>query len=57
MKVFSFCIYGNERNYYDGLLENIQIIREYFPEFEIYVYKGICDSAWTFENCKIIETG
>jgi hypothetical protein len=57
MKVFSFCIYGTERNYYDGLLENIQIIREYFPDFEIYVYKGICDPGWVFEGCKTIETG
>lgn len=56
MKVFSFCIYGTEENYYTGLLENIQIIREYFPDFEIYVYKGICDPTWVFENCKIIET-
>lgn len=56
MKVFSFCIYGTERNYYDGLLENIRSIHEYFPEFEIYVYKGICDPEWTFENCKVIET-
>jgi len=57
MKVFSFCIYGTERNYYDGLLENIQIIREYFPDFEIYVYKGVCDPTWVFEDCKVIETG
>ena len=56
MKVFSFCIYGNERNYYEGLLENIQIIREYFPDFEIYVYKGTCDPSWVFDNCKVIET-
>lgn len=58
MKVFSFCIYGTERNYYEGLLENIQIIQEYFPEFEIYIYKGICDPSWVFEgqNIKIIET-
>jgi hypothetical protein len=56
MKVFSFCIYGTERNYYNGLLENIRIIREYFPEFEIYVYKGVCDPEWVFEDCKIIET-
>jgi len=57
MKAFSFCIYGTERNYYDGLLENIQIIREYFPDFEIIVYKGICDSEWTFDNSlKVIET-
>jgi hypothetical protein len=59
MKVFSFCIYGTERNYYDGLLENIQIIREYFPDFTTYIYKGICDPSWTFEgdDLKIIETG
>jgi len=57
MKLFSFCIYGTERNYYEGLLENIQIIQEYFPDFEILVYKGICDPSWTFEeNCKVIET-
>jgi hypothetical protein len=57
MKVFSFCIYGTERNYYNGLLENIQIIREYFPDFEIYIYKGICDPSWVFdERLKIIET-
>lgn len=57
MKVFSFCIYGTERNYYDGLLENIQIIREYFPDFEIYVYKGICDPSWVFSNdVTVIET-
>jgi GR25 family glycosyltransferase involved in LPS biosynthesis len=58
MKVFSFCIYGTQRNYYDGLLENIQIIREYFPDFEIIIYKGTCDPEWKFEgeNIKIIET-
>lgn len=56
MKVFSFCIYGTEQNYYVGLLENIQIIREYFPDFEIYIYKGLCDPTWVFEGCKIIET-
>jgi len=58
MMVFSFCIYGTERNYYEGLLENVQIINEYFPEFEIYIYKGICDPSWTFQgkNIKIIET-
>lgn len=58
MKVFSFCIYGTERNYYDGLLENIKIIREYYPDFEIYIYKGICDPEWKFdETIKVIETG
>jgi hypothetical protein len=58
MKVFSFCIYGTERNYYDGLLENINLIREHFPDFEIYIYKGICDPSWVFDDTlTIIETG
>jgi hypothetical protein len=56
MNVFSFCIYGSERNYYEGLLENVQIIRTFFPDFDIYVYKGLCDPTWTFEGVKVIET-
>lgn len=57
MKVFSFCLYGTESNYYTGLLENIKIIQEFFPDFEIYVYKGICDPSWTIEGATVIETG
>lgn len=58
MKVFSFCLYGTESNYYTGLLENITIVREQFPDFEIYVYKGICDPSWELPSgVTIIETG
>ena len=57
MKVFSFCLYGTEPNYYTGLLENIKIIQEFFPDFEIYVYKGICDPSWIIEGATVIETG
>ena len=41
MKVFSFCLYGpyNER-YYPGLVQNIQLIHKYFPDWYIYVYVG-----------------
>jgi len=46
MKVFSFCIYGTEPNYYTGLLENITIIKEHYPEFTIVVHKGFCDPTW-----------
>lgn len=56
MKVFSFCLYGTERNYYEGLLENIQLIRNAFPDFSIYVYKGVCDPTWVLENVTVIET-
>ena len=40
MNIFSFCIYGDDMKYYLGLRENIQIIREFFPDFHIYVYCG-----------------
>jgi hypothetical protein len=56
MKVFSFCLYGTEPNYYTGLLENIKLIREWFPEFDIFVYKGVCDPSWEIPNATIVET-
>lgn len=56
-KVFSFCLYGSDYNYYNGLLENIKIIRDSFPDFEIFVYKGICDRSWVLpEGVTVIET-
>jgi hypothetical protein len=56
MKVFSFCLYGTEPNYYTGLLENIKLIREWFPEFDIFVYKGVCDPSWEIPNATVVET-
>jgi protein O-GlcNAc transferase len=57
MKVFSFCLYGTEPNYYTGLLDNIKLIREFFPEFEIFVYRGVCDPTWVLpEGVTVIET-
>ena len=50
MKVFSFCIYGTEPNYYTGLLENIAIIKEHYPEFTIVVHKGFCDPTWVIPD-------
>jgi hypothetical protein len=55
-KVFSFCLFGTESNYYVGLLENIKIIREFYPDFEIYVYKGACDASWVLPDVHVIET-
>lgn len=56
MKVFSFCLYGTDRNYYDGLLENIKIIKQYYPDYEIFVYKGICPDGWDLEDVNVIYT-
>jgi hypothetical protein len=56
-KVFSFCLYGTESNYYTGLLENIEIVRKFYPEYAIYVYKGVCDPSWVLPDVNVIETG
>lgn len=39
VNVFSFCLYGGRNpRYYIPLLENIQIIAQYFPEWKAYIY-------------------
>jgi len=50
MKIFSFCLYGYDIKYYDGIKENIKIIKEYFPKYNIYIYIGK-----NYDNLKIQE--
>lgn len=41
VNAFSFCLYnGYNPRYYDGLIENIDLIHRHFPEAYIYVYIG-----------------
>jgi hypothetical protein len=40
MKVFSFCLFGNEDKYCKGLLKNIESIHSNFPGWYIWVYIG-----------------
>lgn len=41
VNAFSFCLYGpNNPRYYNPLLENIQIVAQYFPEWKVYIYVG-----------------
>jgi len=56
MKVFSFCLYGTEPNYYTGLLENIEIIKQYYPDFTIVVHKGFCDPTWVIPEGVEVNT-
>jgi len=41
VNVFSFCIYGppNPR-YYPGLIQNVQLIKKYYPGWYVFVYVG-----------------
>lgn len=39
MKVaFSFCIYGDLKKYCQGLVENLEMINEHYPDYYIYIY-------------------
>ena len=41
MYAFSFCLYGPPGyKYYTGLLENLDIIAKYYPEWAVFVYTG-----------------
>jgi len=41
VNVFSFCLYGPRNpRYYMPLLENIQIVAQYFPGWKVYIYTG-----------------
>ena len=58
MKVFSFCLYGTASYYYTGLLENIQLIQQHYPDFSIVVYVGECDVSWVLpDSVRVIHTG
>ncbi len=52
VSVFSFCIFGNKPKYCRGLLRNIELIKEYFPEWEIWVYIGDEVPQWLEETLR-----
>lgn len=54
VKVFSFCLYGNQKKYIDGFLQNVKLIGESFPDFEIHLYKGM-DVEQEFPSSVIIH--
>lgn len=35
--IFSFCLYGQEKKYTNGILENLRSIETYFPSFKAYI--------------------
>lgn len=39
-KIFSYCIYGSYDKYCLGMIKNIEQIRKYFPDFEIWITIG-----------------
>jgi len=50
---FSFCLYGEYTDkYYRGLLENITLIRTYYPRSDIRVYASPTAAPFVEQNCK-----
>jgi protein O-GlcNAc transferase len=39
-KVFSFSLFGTKQIYWRGMIKNIELIHEYFPEWYIYIWIG-----------------
>lgn len=35
--IFSFCLYGSEKKYCHGMLQNLRSIQNHFPSFETYI--------------------
>ena len=61
-KVFSFTLFGSQEKYWKGLLVNINLIHEKFPDWEIWVYIGndvpsvVLFTLKSYSDVKLIET-
>lgn len=52
MKIISYCLYGKEQIYRNGLLKNVDRARHYFPEWTVRVY--VSDQV-ELEYLKLLE--
>jgi hypothetical protein len=63
VNVFSFTLFGSSDKYCKGLLRNIELIHEFFPDFETWVYLGndvpahILQALQESKNVRCIFTG
>ena len=61
-KVISFCLWGSEKRYVVGLIENIKLAKLYYPEWICYVYihkkslidNNLWDKLKPFDNVEIM---
>lgn len=62
MKVFTFCIYGSNPKYCEGLVRNLETIQKEFPDFHTWIIAGndvpqsYMDKYNTFKNVNIIKS-
>ena len=38
MKVVSFCLYGTQRHYQTGAIRNVELCKQVYPGWEIWIY-------------------
>lgn len=62
MKIISYCLYGNEQYYKNGLLKNIVLAKQLFPDWIVRIYyekfsidQNYLDAIQKFDNIKLIE--
>lgn len=48
-KVISYCLWGTENRYIKGMLRNIQLARDIYPGWHVYVYLGKDADTWLVE--------
>ena len=59
MKVFSFCLYGTQAKYCQGMIENLKMIEKHYPDWMVYVACGndvpqhYIDLMQGYSNCQL----
>ena len=60
--IFSYCVYGSNSKYCEGMVKNLEQIQSLFPSFETWIYLGndvptsYIQKYSQFPNVKLIET-
>ena len=62
LKVISFCLWGDEKRYSRGLIENIKLAKLYYPDWRCLIYihipsvnPSILDEIKLYDNCTIVK--
>jgi hypothetical protein len=60
-RVFSYCLYGNQKKYCLGMVRNLEQIQTLFPYYQVFIYLGndvpqeYIDRYKTFNNVTLIQ--
>jgi hypothetical protein len=60
-RCFSYCVFGNQKKYCQGMIRNLEQIQEMFPDYKVIIYLGndvpqeYIDKYRTFNNVNLIQ--